>query len=238
LGDRGFVVTFKQIDPFYTLDLKDPTNPVVVGELKIPGFSNYLHPVGGPDSDTILAVGQDADVETGRTLGLAIALYDVSDMADPRQIKKFSEGTGDDYSYSDAQYDHRAFRYLERTKVLILPVSRYGSDGNEFDGFTVYDVFPDDPDQKMDRRFEISHRRTSDDSDASETKVVDYYCWSYDRLEPRSLVFDGNVMTMKGHTVLSHDLDSDGSVTADERLWTLNLDAGRQGNANECGGWW
>jgi len=222
---------------FYTLDLKDPTKPVVVGELKIPGFSNYLHPVGGPDSDTILAVGQDADVETGRTLGLQIALYDVSDMAKPRQIKQFSEGTGDDYSHSDAQYDHRAFRYLERTKVLILPVKRYGSDGNEFDGFTVYDVFPDDPDQKMDRRFEISHRRTSDDS-ASEGKAVYNYCWSYDRLEPRSLVFDGNVMTMKGHTVLSHDLDNDGSVTADERLWTLNLDAGRQSNTQNCGGWW
>merc|ERR1740124_1189956 len=105
LGERGFVVTFRQIDPFYTLDLSDPTKPVVMGELKIPGFSNYLHPIDGPNSDLILAVGQDADVETGRTQGLQIALYDVSDMTNPQQVKQFTEGGSDSASYSAAQYD-------------------------------------------------------------------------------------------------------------------------------------
>lgn len=230
LGKRGFVVTFEQIDPFYTLDLEDPTNPVVVGELKIPGFSNYLHPIGGPDGNLVLAVGQDVDVDTGRQNGLQIALFDVSDMENPRQVKKYVEGG--EYSYSNAQSDHRAFRWLEETKLLIIPLSRYGVD--EFDGFAVYDVFPDDLDKKIDRRLEISHRRTSPDTDS----VSASYCWSYDRLEARSMVFDGNVMTMKGHTVLSHDLDSEGSVLPPAELWVLNLDEGRQGKTRECKGWW
>jgi uncharacterized secreted protein with C-terminal beta-propeller domain len=229
LGERGFVVTFRQIDPFYTLDLSDPTDPKVMGELKIPGFSNYLHPVDGPDSDLILAVGQDADVETGRTQGLQIALYDVSDMTKPRQVKKYTE---DSSSSSSAQYDHKAFRYLEQTEVLVLPLTRYGK--NDFDGFVVYNVYPRDLDQRMDKRMEISHKREPSSGVASSNSIAISYCWSYNHLTARSMVFDGNVMTMKGHTVLSHDLDN----TNEEELWMLNLDAKKPENKNDCRGWW
>jgi uncharacterized secreted protein with C-terminal beta-propeller domain len=66
MGPRGYVVTFEQIDPLFTLDLSDPTDPTVVGELEVTGFSSYLHPIG---DDWLLAVGQEAD-EEGRVLGL------------------------------------------------------------------------------------------------------------------------------------------------------------------------
>merc|ERR1719491_2936065 len=215
---RAFVVTFRQIDPFYTLDMNDPTDPKVVGELKIPGFSNYLHPIGD-DGTLILAVGQDAD-DQGQVSGLAVALYDVSNFTNPIQTKKFSQNKG---SNSAAQYDHQAFRYLPETEVLILPVSRWayneGSSSSRFDGFVVYDVAVD-PETEIAVRFEISHLGEG---------MAKTTCWSRSHLTARSMVFDGDMTTMKGHTVLSHDL-SDGG-----REWTLNLDADNRGN--ECGSW-
>jgi Beta propeller domain len=82
LGDKGFVVTFRRTDPLYTLDLSDPTDPKVAGELKTPGFSNYLFPVG---SNLLLGVGQDATA-TGFTQGIKIGLIDISDLANPKEI--------------------------------------------------------------------------------------------------------------------------------------------------------
>ena len=117
MGEKAYVVTFRQTDPFYTLDMSDPNDPLVVGELKILGFSNYLHPING---DLILAIGQNA-TETGRANGLQISLFNVSDFSNPMRVKTYVEqGT---WSSSEAQYDHRAFRYLPQTKLLILPLS-------------------------------------------------------------------------------------------------------------------
>jgi uncharacterized secreted protein with C-terminal beta-propeller domain len=82
LADKGFVVTFRRADPLYTLDLSDPTDPKTAGELKTPGFSNYLFPVG---SNLLLGVGQDASA-TGFAQGVKIGLIDVSDLANPKEI--------------------------------------------------------------------------------------------------------------------------------------------------------
>ena len=76
MGPVGYVVTFRQTDPLYVIDLSDPTEPVAAGELKIPGFSAYLHPVA---EGRLIGVGQDADPETGATKGLQISLFDVTD---------------------------------------------------------------------------------------------------------------------------------------------------------------
>jgi uncharacterized secreted protein with C-terminal beta-propeller domain len=82
LGDKGFVVTFRRTDPLYTLDLSDPTDPKSAGELKTPGFSNYLFPVG---SNLLLGVGQDATT-TGFVQGVKIGLIDISDLTNPKEI--------------------------------------------------------------------------------------------------------------------------------------------------------
>ena len=79
VGDTGYVVTFRQIDPLYTLDLANPASPRVLGELKIPGYSAYLHPIG---EDLLLGVGQDA-TEEGRATGTQISIFDVSDLRKP-----------------------------------------------------------------------------------------------------------------------------------------------------------
>lgn len=115
LGDRGYVVTFRQTDPLYTLDLSDPANPQVRGELTIPGYSAYLHPV----SDTLLlGVGQNATGE-GRVLGTQVSLFDVTDLANPTRLQQ----TTFPGSWSEAESDHHAFLYWAPTGLAVIPVS-------------------------------------------------------------------------------------------------------------------
>ena len=114
LGTQAYVVTFRQTDPLYVIDLADPTNPVVSGELKIPGYSSYLHPVG---DGLLLGVGQDAGLD-GRTQGTKLSLFDVSDPANPREISSLPIG-----GYSDAEWDHHAFLYWPEDGTIVIPVS-------------------------------------------------------------------------------------------------------------------
>jgi hypothetical protein len=114
IGDVGYVVTFRQIDPLYVLDLSDPENPVLDGELKIPGYSAYLHPVG---EGLLLGVGQDATDE-GRTTGTQLSLFDVSDPTDPQRISTLTIG-----GQSEVEWDHKAFLFWEPDGTIVLPVS-------------------------------------------------------------------------------------------------------------------
>lgn len=127
MGDVGFAVTFRQIDPFYVLDLSDPTNPRVTGELKIPGVSTYLHPVG---EDRVLGVGQDA-TEDGRVTGLKLSLFDVSDPADPQEIAVWTL----DGANSPVEWDHRAFQMWGTT--AIVPTQTWDQ---TFNGAVLFDV--------------------------------------------------------------------------------------------------
>jgi len=214
MDDTAYVVTFRQTDPFYTLDLTDPTNPHVVGELKIPGFSNYLHPI--MNGTHILGVGQDAN-EDGRVQGLQISVFDVSDLSNPLQVQKYVESSGSG-STSEAQHEHKAFRYLEQSKKLILPASYFTSGfysyDNYFNGFIVYDI---DVTSGIEESFKYSHME----------KNTYNLCWSNALLPARSLVFDGNLTTMKGHTVMSHDLESQ------DLRWTYNLDEDKLSSEEE-----
>jgi hypothetical protein len=114
LGPVGYVVTFRQVDPLYTLDLSDPESPRVVGELKIPGYSAYLHPVG---DDRLLGVGQNAD-ERGMTLGAQVSLFDVGDAAEPTRLDTFAIPGG----WSDAEHDPHAFLYWPEDGLVVIPV--------------------------------------------------------------------------------------------------------------------
>lgn len=105
--DKGYVVTFKQVDPLYVLDLADPMNPEKKGELKIPGYSSYLHPI---TKDKILGVGE----ESGR---VKISLFDVNDPGDPRETSKYNL---DEY-YSEISQTHHAFLLDARHQIFFLP---------------------------------------------------------------------------------------------------------------------
>ncbi|MCU7918585.1 MAG: beta-propeller domain-containing protein [Candidatus Thiodiazotropha sp. (ex Epidulcina cf. delphinae)] len=114
--DKGYLVTFEQIDPLITLDLSDASNPVVAGELEVPGFSTYLHPIEG---DMLLAIGQDTN-----TNGIKLSLFDISDFSQPMLLNDHLIGAG---SYSEAAYNHHAFTWYEQEQMLAIPVTQWNS---------------------------------------------------------------------------------------------------------------
>jgi len=144
LGDVGFMVTFEIIDPLFTFDLSDPTNPRLMGELEVPGYSAYIHPAG---PDHLLTIGQDTETDGNVAWfrGMQISLYDISDLADPRLTQMQILGTQG--TRSEALYDHKAFNYFPPKEVLAFPIHLYegGASGRAygrltFVGFLVYGV--------------------------------------------------------------------------------------------------
>lgn len=129
MGDTGYIVTFEKVDPLFVLDLSDPTNPYVTGELKVPGYSDYLHPWG---DDYLIGFGKDAEdaaeeEEAARDLnfswyqGMKMSLFNVSDMTNPTQVD--SEGIGDRGTYSELLYNHKALLFSDNLKLLSFPVT-------------------------------------------------------------------------------------------------------------------
>ncbi len=118
LGDVAAVVTFRQTDPLYLLDLRDPAAPRVTGELSIPGVSRYLHPVG---EDLLLGVGQDGTAD-GELTGVQVSLFDISDRTAPTRVDSVEYGEG----YSPVESDHRAFLYWSPLGRAFVPVYSYG----------------------------------------------------------------------------------------------------------------
>jgi len=145
VGDRGFVVTFKKTDPLFTIDLRDPRQPRIAGELKIPGFSTYLHMM---DADHLLTIGFDAQDmgDFAWFQGIQLQIFDVSDFDHPALAHKTVIGTRG--SSSEATGNHLAFNYFAPLDLLALPMTICqdsaggGSYGMEmtFSGLLVYDV--------------------------------------------------------------------------------------------------
>jgi uncharacterized secreted protein with C-terminal beta-propeller domain len=118
-GDLATVVTFRQTDPLYVLDLGDPAAPELLGELKVPGFSTYLHPVG---PDLLLGVGEEAD-ESGQVTGMQVSLFDLSDRSRPRQVDRVQLGR----VWSAALHDSRAFGYDAASGTALMSVQSWDS---------------------------------------------------------------------------------------------------------------
>lgn len=112
LGDKGYVVTFRQIDPFYVLDLSNPQSPEMKGELKIPGFSAYLHPLG---DDRILGVGREGS-------GVKLSIFNVSDPTNPTETENIIM---QEFS-SEVLNNHRAFLLDDKHKVFFMPAGNNG----------------------------------------------------------------------------------------------------------------
>jgi uncharacterized secreted protein with C-terminal beta-propeller domain len=117
-GQRGYLVTFRNIDPLFTLDLANPQQPRVVGELKVPGYSTYLHML---DPDHLLTVGREADA-SGRLIGgVQLQIFDVSRLDAPGLRHQYRLGSRS--SSSEAEYEHKAFTYFASRALLALPYS-------------------------------------------------------------------------------------------------------------------
>ena len=143
MGDKAYLVTFRNIDPLWTIDLSEPTNPMVIGELEVPGVSTYIHPIGDNHLLTIGIAGDEDGLEWGVT---QISLFDVSDFSNPilASSLRLTPAPEDEYdwsySYSEATYEHKAFQYWEADGLLAIPMStqRYYSDYKEIDGKMYY----------------------------------------------------------------------------------------------------
>jgi uncharacterized secreted protein with C-terminal beta-propeller domain len=119
IGDRLYMVTFKRIDPFFVIDLASPTSPKILGKLKIPGYSDYLHPY---DATHIIGIGKETGTNDWggvSTKGLKLALFDVSDVEHPAQIDKVE--IGDAGTDSAALSDHKAFLFDKAKNLLVIP---------------------------------------------------------------------------------------------------------------------
>lgn len=127
IGERVYMVTFRQVDPLYVIDLSKPKSPEVLGYLKVTGYSNYLHPY---DENHIIGIGKEAS-EEGRIQGVKIALFDVSDVENP--IEKTKYEVEEKWSDSNALYDHKAFLFDKDRELLVLPMSY--TEENEIDGY-------------------------------------------------------------------------------------------------------
>jgi hypothetical protein len=134
-GDRAFFVTFRKVDPLFAVDLSDPADPKLLGELHIPGYSDYLQPI---DENHLLAIGRGADESTGLFQELQVSLFDVSDLSNPRLVHRYSfEGgrstatpaTGNRWTRGDG--DHHAVNYFADDQILAIPIFT----ADDFGGF-------------------------------------------------------------------------------------------------------
>lgn len=134
MGDTGYFVTYRQMDPLFSVDLSDPEKPEVIGELKIPGFSDYLHPYG---DGLLLGIGMDVD-ETGTTTnGVKLSMFDISDPSDVQEIDKY---VLEDFYSTDVSYNYKAALVDSEKNLIGFPA--YGEELHYYvfsydeDGFT------------------------------------------------------------------------------------------------------
>lgn len=191
----AYAVTFEQRDPFYALDLSTPTSPTILSEVDITGFSSYLHPINA-NNTLILAIGQEADAN-GTITGMALTIFDMSDPSSPqisqRLVLEDETGGG---SWSESLSEFRSARYAGGR--LIIPMDIYGDwmTSNGADEFHGYIVFKAD-ETGIEEECRINHG--VGDMYAN----VCYYCaW----LPRRSMIFDGDLVTLNDHFIASTDM--------------------------------
>ena len=212
IGDRCYLVTFKITDPLFTIDLSDPENPEVLGALKIPGFSTYLHPY---DENIIIGIGketiEDKWGEIAWQQGVKISLFDVSDITDPKELAKLE--IGDRGTESNALYDHHAFLFSRARNLLVLPILEAQIDETDFadgkvpddwygeyvyQGAYVFDINEDG----IELRGKVTHIE-----DPTEFLMSGYWFESDYQVE-RSLYIEDNLYTLSNGMLKVNSLDS------------------------------
>ncbi|HJR18913.1 MAG TPA: beta-propeller domain-containing protein [Actinomycetota bacterium] len=192
VGPTAYVVTFRELDPLYVVDLRKPNRPRVRGLLKIPGYSEYLHPIS---TASLLGVGRDAS-KTGQAKGLQVSLFDVSDPTDPRRVDVMLQGA---YGYSGLEHDHHAFLYWAPEKLVVIPaVLSSSGETVSFVGALAFTV----DDDGIGTPTRISHEGRSGTGKGEPPSIL------------RSVVVGQRLLTISTEGVLVSDLE-----TLDDRAW-------------------
>lgn len=133
IGDRGYLVTFMQVDPLITLDLSDPEHPAMIGELVLPGYSCYIHPV---DDDYLVTLGMETTAQGDLVLngGVQLSLFDVSDPTLPELLDRVTIGVRG--TYSEALWNHKAFTFFADENFIAFPVDLHEDSGGREDPWT------------------------------------------------------------------------------------------------------
>lgn len=213
-GETGVMVTFKKVDPLFVFDLSDPERPKLKGELKIPGYSDYLHFI---DENTVIGFGKDtveanvSEIED-RGLdfawyqGLKIAIFDISDMTNPKEVSKLI--LGDRGSESEALYDHRAFLFDPKHNLIIIPAEIHKIDESKCSNYSAsidscYGEFHSQgaqvikiKDNKLTLLNEISHVMVTDNETYLPTNL---------RVK-RSMILEDYIITISEEKIKIHDI--------------------------------
>ena len=206
MGDKAYVVTYKTVDPLFVIDLSTPESPKVLGELKIPGYSSYLHPLG---ENYLIGFGEDSveksylnwegkEEVVAYSTGLKMAIFDVSDYSNPKEI--YSIKIGGRGSYSELLYNHKVLLFNEEEGIIAFPASVTKEAGNYDNGVPMYGetifngalVYNISVEEGITLRGKISH--TSDNK--------------YDNRIERIIYIGDKLYTISNNMIMSSDIET------------------------------
>ncbi|NOR17393.1 hypothetical protein GQ543_06770 [candidate division WOR-3 bacterium] len=193
IGDKCYLVTFKQIDPFFVIDLSEPTNPEVLGELKIPGYSTYLHPY---DETHIIGIGRDDEK-------VKISLFDVSDLENPIELSKYEIENDDEgwyWAQSSALYEHKAFLFDKEKNLMVIPVGDYSKE-------SAY-VFDISVEGGIELKGTITHDIEVEPEEEYDPWGDYYYMGNYGNSIKRTLFIEDMLYTISDNMVKMNDLET------------------------------
>ncbi len=202
VGDRGYVVTFRQIDPLFVFDLKDPRQPKLMAELKIPGFSTYMHPIAG--GDYLLTIGRDGD-DDGTVGEPALQLFDVRDATNPVLKHKHVLSGG----WSEAAYNHKAFTFFG--SKLAIPTAEWTSQGME-SNLQLFDI---DVEQGISPHGSVSHSGFFDEVVVDDGTYYDEWCMSYQGRVRRGVFIDDSIYSISRGGIV---VNNTATMTEEARL--------------------
>jgi inhibitor of cysteine peptidase len=214
MGERCYLVTFKQIDPLFVIDLSDPDTPEVLGYLKVTGYSDYLHPY---DETHIIGIGKET-TDAGQFAwyqGVKISLFDVTDVSNPREISKVE--IGDRGTDSPVLWDHKAFLFDKSRNLLVMPISVAEVDETDYpegvpswaygepvwQGAYVFDI-------SLDQGLQLKGRITHIESPA---ELEQGYYYSYSPLSVERSLYIGDVLyTISSAKIKMNNLENLGYI--------------------------
>lgn len=195
MGNRAYMVTFVQTDPLFVIDLSNPTTPTVLGELKIPGYSKYLHPY---DETHLIGIGEDTEVvnygygDRVVTNGMKMAMFDVTDPNNPQEL--YNVKIGEKGTYSELLYNHKALLFSKEKNIIAFPISITEDDYKvTFQGAIVYGV-------SLEKGFELKTKISN-----SATDYDRYY--SRNRVE-RIIYIKDTLFTLSNGLIKAVDLNT------------------------------
>ena len=211
MGDQAYVVTFRNVDPLFVIDLKNPAGPQVLGQLKIPGYSTYLHPY---DENKLLGFGYDVTVkdENAYNGGLKVSLFDIADFNNPRELSTIVLGGRG--SHSELLYNHKPLLFSLEKNLIAFPAALYEKTngvheyGNpNFQGFLILSV---NAASQLELRGSISHFDKMADPNGPAVKLTDREWnafWSFDMIT-RGAYIGNTIFTVSASKIRATALDS------------------------------